>query len=358
MARKALYEMLERALKVVSESYEGPGAEEVKEIASTEAYTLAYYRMTQRSTFTAVNLKRDFFIEPHKLFFSKDVDGAWREAMASKIEWWDIREEKTLREKILSKMEIQMGLQGNGHGAYNARWKTSLRPADKGTYIHEALGGFIFKRAMNELFPEVKGYSTVVPGRIISLYWPWIAATPDGFTVSDENEFEKLVRGVIRGTKALGAPFAIHEMKTIHRLPIGEDVVRALYLKYTDARNTVTDALRTEVVELVQQLCIAGRLMSGNVEIDLRFDGKGKPVFAQRFSIYPTKHIDDMKTHLCKENYVPLCTAGPSEDEVGLKNLREMMTFIDSFKSPRDYRSKYVDVSKFLKAPGCRRNFL
>lgn len=295
---------LSSVLGICCRNYEGPDYELVRRLASEGKNELAYYKMTQASIYTAVNVKKQLFSEPHKLFFNSLGFVGWVGSVRGKIKWWK-EDDATLEKLVLGNETLCMGLLGGRKGAMSSAGKYSNFAATRGTYIHEILGPLVFKQA-NRIFPELVDHNTVVPGRLISKYFPLFAATPDGVTIKSVKDFEQLIEeGTCYGEE--GRPKVIHELKTMQteRSMIPSRVVAALHSVYEQAGYRITPELKEQTVSLLAGAFTKGGWLRANSEADLQRKGKARGIFCQRGSnMYPTYHIREIKNTLVDNKYL------------------------------------------------------
>ena len=164
-------------------------------------------------------------------------------------------------------------------GTVQPKGRCSPEPRYVGTYIHEAYGHDIITRVYKAMYQQdVDGNAIlrtpsldhVIPGRVINPHFPLFAATPDGFSVSDEtylqSHFTNIWRDATRPCadpdkeyddyrrtiSMNGAPRISYEIKTLHNKQsyISRNIVRELCaLVNSDDRNEARERAVQEITK-------------------------------------------------------------------------------------------------------------
>ena len=256
---------LEKCMRYMAEQYRGG-----TNLAMLEPIE-AYYKMTRNSPEFAVVSKNALFIEPHKLAYARNVDLAWRDALAKMVPWWrdsDPAAYAADNQRVAAALLVSgMSVEGNTVTRIGSA-------SNRGTFIHERYGEELMRRVFRMFIETGQArsdarYTHSIPGRMVNHRMGLCAATPDGITTRRADMFlpfvgaawRKSVQGGPRVYEALvidGAPRVVYEFKTMQTAAsmVSPDFV----VELTDLfRAGAVDEVRKRAIDEILARNIAGK---------------------------------------------------------------------------------------------------
>ncbi|UCX57084.1 ORF93 [Haliotid herpesvirus 1] len=279
-----------RALYILSEINKGGNSDLYKKLCTEDKNMVGgYYMATLNNQNFAIHTKKPLFCEPNHLHGT--CTAKWRTSMEKKVPTHDPKISMLqLMKKINSNELMYEACTATTSGTANMKMKRSKFATEKGTYIHDMLGKQILERACLAS-PSYRAWiaaggkcEQVLPGRVFSPSFYYMAGTPDGITVPSSDLFfecysalskldpykpipEELAAKLDNG----GAPLFVHEIKTSQTTQNGpkgtgtmivrEDVV-PLHAQYLREGADSEDLKRKVVTMLAKYMSEGGGVIS------------------------------------------------------------------------------------------------